>query len=160
MQKLIDLLRKLIKKLAPPPLARYYHEESRPLVKDSGNSCYDVSSMIDVEIPPGWRFLIPTGYYFEIPSGYEIQVRPRSGLAVKNGISVLNSPGTVDEIYRGQLQIILINHGSETFKIKKGDRIAQICFAECDSVELKAISPSEFNTDTLRGSKGFGSSGV
>lgn len=158
MQKLIDLLRKLLKKLVPPPLTKFYHEEGRPLTKEPGNSCYDVSSMIDVIIPAGGRMLIPTGYYFEIPEGYEIQVRPRSGLAIKNGITVLNAPGTVDEIYRGHLQVILINHGSEPFKISKGDRIAQICFAECSEVQL--VSVPSISENTSRGSKGFGSSGV
>lgn len=158
MQKLIDLLRKLIKKLAPPPLAKYSHVGGRLLTKDKGNSCYDVASMIDAEILPGGRLLIPTGYRFEIPECYEIQVRPRSGLAIKNGITVLNSPGTIDEIYRGELQVILINHGNTPFVVKKGERIAQICFAECSEVNLCSVDSISENTS--RGTKGFGSSGV
>ena len=103
------------------------------------------------------RALIPTGLFFEIPLGFEVQVRPRSGLALKNGITVLNSPGTIDSDYRGELKILLINLGREDFLIKNGDRIAQIVI--CPVVQAEFESVLELNK-SLRGEDGFGSTGV
>jgi dUTP pyrophosphatase len=109
-----------------------------------------------IVIRSGERKLIPTGLFFEIPEGYEVQVRPRSGLAIKHGITVLNSPGTVDADYRGEVCVILINLGSEDFEINNGDRIAQMIvsrFEQCSWVEVEALNSTE------RGSGGFGHTG-
>ena len=104
-------------------------------------------------IAPGQRCLVPTGLAFAIPPGYEVQVRPRSGLAIKHGIALVNSPGTIDADYRGEICIILINHGLETFTISSGDRIAQIIVAPVSQAELVQVSEL---TETERGSGGFG----
>jgi len=111
----------------------------------------------DVCIPPLGRVKIPTGLKMELPEGYEGQVRPRSGLAIKQGLSVLNSPGTIDSDYRGDIEIILVNLGGENIIIKDGDRIAQLVISpviRAQIEEAKALSPSG------RGSGGFGSTGV
>jgi dUTP pyrophosphatase len=105
---------------------------------------------------PGERKLIKTGLFLEIPEGYEAQVRPRSGLALKNGITVLNSPGTIDADYRGEIGVILINHSSEIFEINSGDRIAQLVFAK---VEQAVWYETESLNETERGEGGFGSTG-
>jgi dUTP pyrophosphatase len=111
----------------------------------------------DVELPPLGRSRIPTGIALEIPVGYEAQVRPRSGLADKYGVTVLNSPGTIDSDYRGELDIILINLGHEPFIVKNGDRIAQLVVAPvCKALVAEADTLSE----TKRGSGGFGSTGM
>lgn len=100
--------------------------------------------------------LIPTGFCYEIPVGYEIQVRPRSGLAFKHGITVLNSPGTIDSDYRGELKILLINHGSEPFTINRGERVAQIIIAPVSQASFEEVDEL---SDTSRGKGGFGSTG-
>lgn len=105
---------------------------------------------------PGSRILIGTGLKVEIPSGYEIQIRPRSGLAIKNGITVVNSPGTIDSNYRGEIGVCLINHGFIPFTINKGERIAQ---AVLNKIELIDWNIRETLTETTRGAEGFGSSG-
>ncbi len=105
----------------------------------------------------GGRAIIPTGLIVEIPSGYEGQVRPRSGLAAKYGVTVLNSPGTIDSDYRGEVGVILINHGEEDFVINNGDRIAQLIIAPV--IKAQYI-PTHSTSDTHRGSGGFGSTGV
>lgn len=102
------------------------------------------------------RVLIPTGLYIEIPEGYEAQVRPRSGLAIKNGITVLNSPGTIDADYRGEIGVILINLSNEPFFINSGDRIAQLVFHKYEKVEFVEV---EHLDETERGEGGFGHSG-
>lgn len=102
------------------------------------------------------RILIPTGLYIEIPEGYEAQVRPRSGLAIKNGITVLNSPGTIDADYRGEIGVILINLSNEPFFINSGDRIAQLVFHKYEKVEFVEV---EHLDETERGEGGFGHSG-
>jgi len=109
-----------------------------------------------VELVPGARALIPTGFALEIPVGYEAQVRPRSGLALKAGVTLLNTPGTIDADYRGELMVILINHGSETFTVRRGDRIAQVVIAPVAQVEVVA---ADALGDTKRGGGGFGSTG-
>lgn len=109
-----------------------------------------------IELAPGERKLIPTGLQMAIPVGLEAQIRPRSGLAIKHGITMLNSPGTIDADYRGEVKVIAINHGSETFVINHGDRIAQVVIApvvQVDSIEVKELD------DTVRGEGGFGSTG-
>jgi len=107
-------------------------------------------------LAPSDRALVPTGLVFELPQGYEAQVRPRSGLALKHGVIVLNSPGTIDADYRGEVKVILINLGSETFIIQRGDRIAQAIIAPITHV---AIIEAEALKDTGRGQGGFGSTG-
>lgn len=111
----------------------------------------------DIELFPGERMLIPTGIFLDIPDGFEAQIRPRSGLAINNGITILNSPGTIDSDYRGEIKIILINLGKVPFTIKKGDRIAQIVFSpviQAEFIEKKDLSV------TVRGEGGFGSTGL
>lgn len=109
-----------------------------------------------VQLEPGTRVLIPTGLYMELPVGYEAQVRPRSGLAFKHGITVLNSPGTIDADYRGEIKVLLINHGSETFEIKHGERIAQMVVAKYQKLEFKEVDQL---SETERGEGGYGSTG-
>lgn len=110
-----------------------------------------------VEIAPGERSLIPTGLIMEIPSGYEGQIRPRSGLAFKKGITCLNTPGTIDADYRGEVMVLLINHGKEIFEVERDMRVAQMVIAPVHQAEL--IETSLAN-ETDRGSGGFGSTGV
>lgn len=109
-----------------------------------------------VTLGPMQRFLVPTGLYMEIPEGYEGQVRPRSGLAIKSGITVLNSPGTIDADYRGQVCVILINLSDKPFVINSGDRIAQLIIAKCEQVEPVQV---ETLSETERGAGGFGHTG-
>ncbi|MBO5770004.1 MAG: dUTP diphosphatase [Spirochaetales bacterium] len=110
-----------------------------------------------ITLLPGEFRMIPTGIRLEIPVGYEVQVRPRSGLAAKHGITVLNSPGTIDSDYRGEVKVILINHGKEEFIINSGDRIAQLVAAR---VEQALFQLSDELNDSERGEGGFGSTGV
>ena len=117
---------------------------------------FDMRSRIDTVIQAGSVFCVPTGIHMELPYGYEAQVRPRSGLALKNGIGCLNSPGTIDAGYRGEVCAILFNFGKEDFHIKRGDRIAQMVIAKLPEAEL--VSVTEL-TDTDRGNGGFGSTG-
>ncbi len=107
-------------------------------------------------LAPGKHAMVPTGLAIALPEGFEAQVRPRSGLAAKHGVTVLNSPGTVDADYRGEIQVILINHGSEPFTIRRGERIAQMVIAPVVQAELNPVSTLP---DTGRGSGGFGSTG-
>ena len=120
----------------------------------------DVRACLAAEIilTPGSSTLVPTGLKFEIPAGYEIQVRPRSGLALKHGITVLNTPGTIDADYRGELGVILINHGKESFTISNGMRIAQLILSPV--VQAKFIVVTEALSTTGRGSGGFGHTGT
>jgi len=105
---------------------------------------------------PGRSALVPTGFMIALPEGYEAQVRPRSGLAAKHGVTVLNAPGTVDADYRGEISVLLINHGAEPFTIKRGERIAQMVIAPVARAELVAVSEL---SSTARGSGGYGSTG-
>ena len=107
-------------------------------------------------IKPGERKLVPTGLFLEIPEGYEAQIRPRSGLALKFGISLVNSPGTIDADYRGEVGIIMINHGDEPFVVNKGDRVAQMVIAPVTMIEWDEVAEV---ADTVRGSGGFGHTG-
>ena len=122
-----------------------------------GAAGMDVVAAEDLDLQPGQRHAVATGFRVAIPPGYEIQVRPRSGLAFKHGISVPNTPGTIDSDYRGELKILLINHGSEPFAVRRGERIAQLVPA--------AVTPAAFDEvdelcETGRGAGGFGSTGV
>ena len=109
-----------------------------------------------VKLLAGARALVPTGFVLELPPGYEGQVRPRSGLAFKHGLTVLNSPGTIDADYRGEIMVLLVNLGSQTFRVQRGDRIAQLVIAPVASVEVVAV---EALAETERGQGGFGSTG-
>ena len=111
----------------------------------------------DIVIKPGQRYLVPTGLSIQLPVGYEAQIRPRSGLAIKHGISLVNTPGTIDSDYRGEVKIIMINLGSEDFVIRRGDRIAQMVIAPVTH-GMFAMADSLDATD--RGAGGFGSTGV
>ena len=111
----------------------------------------------EVTLAPGARRLIPTGLAIALPAGFEAQVRPRSGLALKHGITVLNSPGTIDADYRGEVQVLLINHGAAPFVIRRGDRIAQMVVAPVTQIAWKPVNQLD---ETERGSGGYGSTGI
>jgi dUTP pyrophosphatase len=110
----------------------------------------------ELVLAPGARALVPTGFSIALPDGYEAQVRPRSGLAAKHGITVLNAPGTIDADYRGEVKVILINHGSEPFAIRRGDRIAQMVVAPVVAVKFAEVESLD---ETVRGAGGHGSTG-
>jgi len=129
-----------------------------PFYSTPGSSGMDIRASVkdEIFIEPGQVILVPTNLSVEIPAGYELQVRPRSGLAAKYGIGVLNSPGTIDSDYRGEVKIILINFGKEKFKISRGDRIAQIVVSK---VYIGNIIESDDLNSSSRGSGGFGHTG-
>lgn len=119
----------------------------------------DLRAALDspVELAPLGRALVPTGLYMQIPAGYEGQVRPRSGLAAKKGITVLNTPGTIDADYRGEIKVILVNLSDTPFTIEPGERIAQMVFARCEQAQFEEVEALD---ETERGAGGFGSTGV
>lgn len=119
----------------------------------------DLSAALEeaLELGPGDRALIPTGLSIALPAGYEAQIRPRSGLAVKNGVTVLNSPGTIDADYRGEIKVILINHGQEAFTIERGMRIAQMVVEKYETVGWEVVETLD---ESERGTGGFGSTGT
>ncbi len=119
----------------------------------------DLSAALEeaLELGPGDRALVPTGLSIALPEGYEAQIRPRSGLAVKHGITVLNTPGTIDADYRGEIKVILINHGQQAFTIERGQRIAQMVVEKFETVNWDVVETLE---DTERGEGGFGSTGT
>ena len=127
-----------------------------PKTARSGDVAFDLYSVIDYELRPGERFAVPTGIAVEIPQGYEGQVRPRSGLALKEGITVLNTPGTIDSGYRGEVKTIMMNHNGEPFRITKGMRISQLAIRPVPEVEFVEVDEL---SDTERGEGGFGSTG-
>ncbi len=129
-----------------------------PEYKTHGSSGMDLMANIDqvIKIFPGEKKIIPTGISIAIPQKYEIQIRPRSGLAAKNGISILNTPGTIDSDYRGEIKVILINLGKNVFEIKKNDRIAQMIVCPIVKAELEEVENLPI---TVRGEGGFGSTG-
>lgn len=128
-----------------------------PAYATAGAAGMDVVSAEDVTLPSMGRHAVATGLALAIPEGFEVQVRPRSGLALKHGISLPNTPGTIDSDYRGELKIILINLGADAFEIKRGDRIAQLIIAP---VQLGRMIEVESLDETARGIGGFGSTGV
>ena len=132
------------------PLPKYATEHSAGM---------DLYAYLDkpIILEPLQRALIPTGLFIELPEGYEAQIRPRSGLAIKHGITVLNTPGTIDSDYRGEIKVILINLSNEPFEIKNGDRICQMIISKYEKAELIEV---EELSDTQRGSGGFGHTGV
>lgn len=129
-----------------------------PAYATSGSSGMDIRAFINeaIQLAPLERTLVATGLFLEIPEGYEAQIRPRSGLAIKQGITCLNTPGTIDADYRGEIKVILINLSNETQTISNGDRIAQMVFQKVEQVDL--ISVENIN-ETVRGASGFGSTG-
>ena len=141
----------LIKKLS--------REVPLPKYETDGSSGLDLAAYIDenIEIKPGKSALIPTGFAIAIPKNFEIQIRPRSGLAAKNQISVLNTPGTIDADYRGEIKVILVNLSERNFIVEKGLRIAQMVLCPVVKARLKEVNSLE---DTKRGSGGFGSTGT
>lgn len=135
-----------------------------PKYETSGSAGFDLRANLDSEVAipaKGGRAIIPTGLYFELPSNFEMQIRPRSGLAAKHGVTVLNSPGTIDSDYRGEIKVILINHGEEEFKVNHGDRIAQGVIASVINNNIFNLTQVfELSDDTQRSSGGFGSTGI
>ena len=129
-----------------------------PKYETSGSSGMDISAHIekDIEILPGEKAIISSGFSLSIPKGYEIQIRPRSGLAAKKNLSVLNTPGTIDSDYRGEIKIILINLSKKSFIVKSGDRVAQMVVCPVIKGKFKEVKKLPV---TLRGKKGFGSTG-
>jgi dUTP pyrophosphatase len=144
------------------PIVRLSHAHGLPLpaYETSGAAGMDLRAAVDEADPlvlrPGGRAMVPTGLAFAVPTGFEAQVRPRSGLAAKAGVTCLNTPGTIDSDYRGEVKVILINLGEEDFTIRRGDRIAQMVIAP---VVQAAWSEVESLDDTSRGAGGFGSTG-
>lgn len=131
-----------------------------PKLQSDGAAGLDLMAAVDdkkpIRIARGTWALVPTGLSMELPRGYEAQVRPRSGLAVKHGVTVLNSPGTIDSDYRGEVQVLLVNFGARPFVVKRGERIAQMVVAAHANVKIKPVREL---TETRRGASGFGSTG-
>ena len=131
-----------------------------PQYATAGSAGADIYACIDTEegiiLEPGETAMVPTGLYMEIPEGYEVQIRPRSGLAAKFGVTVLNTPGTIDSDYRGEVKVILVNHGNEAYTVNEGDRIAQMVIAPVIQCRFKTVE--EINSSE-RGVGGFGSTG-
>jgi dUTP pyrophosphatase len=144
-------------------LVRLPHGEGieLPAYETSGAAGMDLRAAVAADAPltlePGKRALVPTGLVFEIPHGYEGQIRPRSGLAFKNGITCLNTPGTVDSDYRGEVKVLLVNLGEEPFVIERGMRMAQMVIAPVTQVAVREATET---SETTRGAGGFGSTGV
>ena len=131
-----------------------------PAYQTAGAAGLDLLAAVAVNDPmtlkPGARALVPTGLRIALPQGFEAQVRPRSGLALRHGVTVLNAPGTIDADYRGEIQVLLINHGAEPFQIARGDRIAQLVLKRIEQAQLVAVTEL---AGTARGAGGFGSTG-
>ena len=128
-----------------------------PALATSGAAGMDIVAAEDVIIAPGARHAVATGFAFAIPRGYEVQVRPRSGLAIKHGVTCLNTPGTIDADYRGEVKVILANLGQEAFAVKRGERIAQLVAAPVQAAVFTEVEELEA---TARGTGGFGSTGL
>lgn len=128
-----------------------------PAYATQGAAGMDVVAAEELDLMPGQRHAVATGFAIAIPDGYEVQVRPRSGLAFKHGITVPNTPGTIDSDYRGELKVILINHGDAPFPIRRGDRIAQLVAAPVQRAAFEEVDDLDA---TARGAGGFGSTGV
>lgn len=137
--------------------ADLFEEFDMPGYATPGSAGIDLRAAINTILQPGERRLIGTGIAIAIPDGYEAQVRPRSGLALKHGITVLNAPGTIDADYRGEIGVILHNAGDQPFGVKRGDRIAQLVFAPVVQAAFSVVADLD---DTARGAGGFGSTGV
>ena len=139
-------------------MSRLPHGEGLPLpaYATPGAAAMDVVAAEDLDLMPGQRHAVATGFRVAIPDGYEIQVRPRSGLAIKHGITVPNTPGTIDSDYRGEIKVLLINHGTEPFPVRRGERIAQMMLAVLTRAEFDEVAEL---CETDRGAGGFGSTG-
>lgn len=137
-------------------ILKLHPEAIIPAYQSEGASGFDLCALESLEIPPLGRALVSTGIAVALEAGYELQVRPRSGLALKHGITVLNTPGTVDSDYRGELKVILINLGEKSFVITKGERIAQGVVSQVERVEMVEVETLD---ETKRGTGGFGSTG-
>ncbi|MDC6482125.1 dUTP diphosphatase [Pelagibacteraceae bacterium] len=135
------------------------NEVLTPKYETSGSSGMDIAAYIerDIIINPGEKALIPTGFSLSVPRGYEVQIRPRSGLAAKKGVTVLNTPGTIDSDYRGEIKVILINLSKDEFSVKNGERIAQMVVCPIKQVIVEEVKEL---TETIRGVGGFGSTGT
>jgi dUTP pyrophosphatase len=144
MQRVVIPVKRLRPAADPLPLPQYM---------TAGSAGMDLLADDSEEIPPGGRALIPTGIAIELPEGYEAQVRPRSGLALRHGVTLLNSPGTIDSDYRGEIKVILVNLGDAAFRVQRGDRIAQMVIAPVTRAEL-CETPDL--ADSSRGAGGFG----
>ncbi|HYH36618.1 MAG TPA: dUTP diphosphatase [Azospirillum sp.] len=142
------------------PVLRLAHAEGLelPAYATADSAGLDLVAAVaePVVLPPGGRALVPTGLAIALPPGFEAQVRPRSGLALKHGVTVLNTPGTIDADYRGEVGVILINHGAEPFTVNRGDRVAQLVLARYERI---AWEPTDRLPETARGAGGFGSTG-
>lgn len=141
------------------PIIRLPHGEGLPLPSraTTGSAGFDIVSAEAGELAPGERRLFPTGFAVALPPGFEIQIRPRSGLALTHGVTLPNTPATIDSDYRGELKIALINLGTETFRVSRGMRIAQLIVARVESAQFTLVSTL---SPTARGEGGFGSTGV
>jgi dUTP pyrophosphatase len=139
-------------------LKRLPHGEGLPgpVYATSGAAGLDVVAAEDLTLMPGQRHAVATGFAIAIPHGYEVQVRPRSGLALKHGVTCLNTPGTIDEDYRGEVKVILANLGSESFEVRRGERIAQLIPAPVQKASFREVAEL---SETSRGAGGFGSTG-
>ncbi|WP_426266853.1 dUTP diphosphatase [Sphingomonas sp. LHG3443-2] len=139
-------------------ITRLPHGEGLPLpaYATAHAAGMDVVAAEDLDLQPGQRHAVATGLRIAIPEGYEVQVRPRSGLALKHGITLPNTPGTIDADYRGELKVIMINHGTEPFPVRRGERIAQLVPAAVTQAEWDEVDELD---ETLRGEGGFGSTG-
>lgn len=142
-------------------IRRLPHADGLPLpgYATPGSAGLDLAAAVaaPIDLAPGARALVPTGFVIALPAGYEGQIRPRSGLAIKHGVSVLNSPGTIDSDYRGEVCVILINHGERPFQVVRGMRIAQLVIAPVATALLQAVAAMP---ESGRGEGGFGSTGV
>ncbi len=139
-------------------VVRLPHGEGLPLPTRAtpGSAGMDLVSAVDLTIAPGERMLVPTGLTVAVPQGYELQLRPRSGLALKHGITLPNTPATIDADYRGEIRVILVNLGTEPFQVARGDRIAQMLVQRVEPVSFREV---EVLPESGRGSGGFGSTG-
>ncbi len=148
--------------LPPIPITRLPHAQGLPLpaYETAQAAGMDLRAAVPEDEPlvlrPGDRFPVPTGIAFALPPGFEGQVRPRSGLAFKSGVTCLNSPGTIDADYRGEVKVILINHGAEAFTVRRGDRIAQLLISPVTQASWAEVDTLD---ETARGAGGFGSTG-
>jgi dUTP pyrophosphatase len=142
-------------------IKRLPHAQDLPLphYATKGSAGLDLLAAVDteIELAPGQRLAVPAGIAIELPLGWEAQVRPRSGLALNHGVTCLNSPGTIDSDYRGEIKVILINHGDKAFAIARGHKIAQMVIAKHEQAELVEVDAL---SDSARGAGGFGSTGM
>ncbi len=145
----------------PLRILRLHPERDRdlplPSAQTEGAAGFDVAAVARVELAPGEFAAVPTGLSMAVPPGTEIQVRPRSGLAFRHGVTVLNAPGTIDADYRGEVKVLLINHGRSTFVVERGMRVAQLVVAHVAPVQIIEVTSLD---ETTRGSGGFGSTGT